>query len=243
MIDSFAENIKKIMGWCPVKDIEFRQPQKNCSPDFQSASSLGKTVNIRQFRSANVIFPTNSSLYTAFLIAGLSVLFRLPSSLGLLNYLIIVSVVYVFYFFIVSRSFQASILVNDSGVHLSSIGMKNITLNHSEISSIISNKLVEHSKKTLLMLKCIAFVIVFAIVTHMVMLGEWRTILSMIPLLPLSLFVYQKQKKDYYNLDTQLYIEYKNKRWYKLSPYYSLITDEVTASEIEDAIEHYRKTA
>ncbi|WP_160174957.1 hypothetical protein [Methanococcoides methylutens] len=225
-----------------MKDIEFRQTQKNCSPDFQSASSLGKTVNVRQVQSANVIFPTNSNLYTAFLMIGFSVLLRLPSRLGLLNYLIILSVTYLLCYFLVARSFQASILVNGSGVHLSSIGLKKITLNHSEIGSIIANKLVQHSKKTLLMLKIIAFLIIFAFVTHMVMLGEWRTIISMVPLLPLSLFAYQKQKKDYYNLDTQLYIEYKNKKWYKLSPYYSLITDEVTASEIQDAIEHYRKT-
>ncbi|WP_135612156.1 DUF1673 family protein [Methanococcoides sp. AM1] len=235
------ESVKRMMGWCP--NAPSTKLRSHPALDFvnKSLEPSGRS-NTKSFRSANVTFPTNSSLYTAFLIIGFSILLHLPSRLDLLNYLIILSVAYILCYFIVARSFQASILVNDSGVHLSSIGLKNITLNHSEIGTIISNKLAQYSKKTLLMLKCIAFVIVFALVTHMVMLGEWRTILSMVPLLPLSLFAYQKQKKDYYNLDTQLYIEYKNKKWYRLSPYYSLITDEATASEIQDAIEHYGKT-
>ncbi|KGK98566.1 hypothetical protein LI82_06755 [Methanococcoides methylutens] len=30
------ETIRKVMGWCPMKDIEFKPTQNNCSPDLKS---------------------------------------------------------------------------------------------------------------------------------------------------------------------------------------------------------------
>ena len=46
-------------------------------------------------------------------------------------------------------------------------------------------------------------------------------------------------------MDVQLSIQSKNKnrytRWYELTSYYSVITDVMTASRIQVAIEHYRE--
>jgi len=58
-------------------------------------------------------------------------------------------------------------------------------------------------------------------------------------LVPGYLLIKQKQDREYHDLDTQLYIEYENKKWYELTPYYSIVTDGITASKIQAAIEHY----
>ncbi|NPE28945.1 DUF1673 family protein [Methanococcoides sp. SA1] len=237
-----AETIRKVMGWCPNATAEILKSSQQI--DFVNTSlEPSRRANAELFRTENIQFPTNSILVIVCLTIGFNLLFRISSRLDFLIYLIGLTVFYIIYYFIVSKSLQASILITDSGVHLSSIALKNIRLDYKGIGSVLLNKLPEYSHKTSTVLKLIGFAAVFALVAYSVMLEEWRLILSMAPLLPLHLIAYQKQKQKqgYCKLNTQVYIEYKNKKWYKLRPYYSLVTDEITASKIQDLIEHYRE--
>ncbi|UGV41324.1 DUF1673 family protein [Methanococcoides orientis] len=43
------ESVKRMMGWCPMKDIEFKPAQKNCSPDFKS-----KNMNLSQMDNQSI---------------------------------------------------------------------------------------------------------------------------------------------------------------------------------------------
>ncbi|WP_157196639.1 hypothetical protein [Methanococcoides burtonii] len=130
---------------------------------------------------------------------------------------------------------------DDASVRLKSFGLKDITLNYKEIKSITSYKLIKHSKKTSIASKGIAFTVPFTLLVHAVMLKEWKVIIAIAPLLPLYFIVNQKQNKDYRDLNAQLYIE-SGKRWYKFTPYYSIVTDEISAADIKTAIEHYRNS-
>ena len=69
--------------------------------------------------------------------------------------------------------------------------------------------------------------------------GEWNVPLLLVSLLPLILLVGRKQKTQFGDLNTQLYIRTKHKKWYELTSYYSLITDEASAAEIKSSIEKY----
>lgn len=69
--------------------------------------------------------------------------------------------------------------------------------------------------------------------------GEWKGLLLLISLLPLILFAERKQKTRFRDLNTQLYIKTRHKKWYEWTPYYSLITDETSAAELKSSIERY----
>ena len=71
--------------------------------------------------------------------------------------------------------------------------------------------------------------------------GEWNILLLLISLLPLMLFAERKQKTRFGDLNTQLYIKVKHKKWYEWTSYYSIITDEASAAEIKSFIECHRE--
>jgi uncharacterized ion transporter superfamily protein YfcC len=129
-------------------------------------------------------------------------------------------------------------------VHLRYFGLRDVILNYRDIKSISINKVANPS----IILIVVAVLILVALLAYSVMAGEWKLILSVAPLLPWYLLVKYKQDKEYHNLNTQLYIQYKDKnrrkRWHEitLTSYYSIITDETTASKIQASIEHYRGT-
>jgi len=143
---------------------------------------------------------------------------------------------YSFFYFIVAKTFQASVSINENGIHLRSFKLRNITLDYKDIKSVNPDKLIKPSDTLIaIMIMILAALVIFSVVS-----GEWKLIITIFPLLPGYLILKHKQDREYHYLDTQLYIQSKNTRWYEISPYYSIITDELTASKIKAAIEHYR---
>ncbi len=163
-----------------------------------------------------------------------------------LDYAILIPIlvgIYSLLYLIAAKTFKAHISINEKGMLLRYFGLRDIILNYRDIKSITVHKIVNPS----IILIAIAVLILFALLAYSVISGEWKLILSVAPLLPWYLFVKHKQDMEYHDLDTQLYIQSENKnrhkRWYELTltSNYSIITDEMTASRIQVAIEHYRR--
>ncbi|HJH31153.1 MAG TPA: hypothetical protein C5S50_02960 [Methanosarcinaceae archaeon] len=235
----FAGKIRQLMGWCPnITPAKYRSIQP---VDFEYASitPIGKTVNIQKVQSNNVIFLVNTSLtYICFAIAV-----SLPVSISCnLEYSILFTMIvalYTSYYLIGVKILQAKILIDENGVYLKSFGLRNITLNYKDIKSIKSSKkdVNKYSKKTSIAVMCLMFAGGFATLAYIAILGEWG---FMITITPMILLYYREEKvKSCYGLNTRMYIESRKKKWYELSPCYSVIIDETTSAEIRDSIEHY----
>lgn len=235
----FLEGIKRLMGWCPnvnSKTYKSNQPIYFANP---SISPIGKTINIQKVQSNNVIFPVNRSLiFICFAIAV-----SLPVSISCnLDYSILFTMIvalYTSYYFIGVKTLQASILIDENGVHLKSFGLRDITLNYKDIKSVKSftKHVNKYSKVAAIAVMGLMFAGGFATITYIVIQEKWGFIISIAPLL--LLFFMEQKVKSCHGLDTRLYVESGKKKWYKLSPYYSIVTDETTAAEIRDSIEHY----
>ena len=229
----FAGKIRQLMGWCPnvnSKTYRSNQPIYFANP----SQTLSGGSNVENVQSKNVMFYANNSLLTICFVIGFSLILNVFRNLDYAILIPIVVVIYFFFYFIEVKTFQASVSIDKSSVHLKSIGLKNITLNYKDIESVTPNKLIKTSST----FNAIILIIPVAFLAYLVVSEEWQFIITIAPLLPLLLLVIHKQDNEYYDLDTQLYIEYKNKKWYELTPYYSIITDEMTASRIQAAIEH-----
>lgn len=229
------ENIRKIMGWCPgvtpakyntIQHVDFVNP-----PQIPSGGS-----NVEKFESNNVMFFANTSVFTFFFVISVSLVLTLGWNLDYAVLIPILVIMYSLLYFLVIKMFQASISIDENGVHLKSFELRDVVLNYKDIKSVTTFKL----NKPSITLIAIALIILVAFLAHSVISGEWKLIISIAPLLPWYLLVKQKQDREKHNMDIQLYIESKNKKWYELSPYYSVITDQMTASGIQAAIEHYR---
>ncbi|HJH31151.1 MAG TPA: hypothetical protein C5S50_02950 [Methanosarcinaceae archaeon] len=132
------------------------------------------------------------------------------------------------------KTFQTNISIDENGVHLKSSGLRDIILNYGDIKSVTPDK---PTKPTIILMVAMLMILV-VLLAYSVITGEWQMILPIVALLPGCLLVKHKQDRKYHDLDTQLYVEYENKKWYELTPYYSILTDEMTASGIQAAIEH-----
>ena len=229
------ENIRKMMGWCPgvtpakyntIQHVDFVNP-----PQIPSGGS-----NVEKFESNNVMFFDNTSVFTFFFVISVNLVLTLGWNLGYAVLIPILVIMYSLLYFLVIKMFQASISIDENGVHLKSFELRDVVLNYKDIKSVTTFKL----NKPSITLIAIALIILVAFLAHSVISGEWKLIVSIAPLLPWYLLVKQKQDREKHNLDTQLYIESRKKKWYELSPYYSVITDQMTASGIQAAIEHYR---
>jgi len=227
------------MGWCPnlnSKTYKSNQPVYFSNP---SISPIGKTIDIQKVQSNNVIFPVNTSLISICFAIAVS----LPVSISCnLDYSILFTMIvalYTLYYFIGVKTLQASILIDENGVYLKSFGLRDITLNYKDIKSIKSFKkeVKKYSKKTSIAVMGLLFAGGFATLTYIVIQEEWGFIITITPLL--LLFFREQKVKSCHGLNTRLYVESGKKKWYKLSPYYSIVTDETTAAEIRAAIEHY----
>ncbi|VVB95692.1 Uncharacterised protein [uncultured archaeon] len=232
---AFIENIRKMMGWCPSVNSWTYKPEQPFYYANHPISPGGKSVQIRPIQSCNVVFPANTAIMTFFFVAGFSILANFSRHMDYSVLFVAVVTLYAFYYFISLKSFQAGIRVDKNGVYYNSFRLRQFTLNYSDIRSIKSFKweLKKYSMKT----KVILLGILFAAFIIFVIMQEWRVILLATPALPLYLLLKRKEERHHHGLDTQLYIESKTKKWYEISPYYSIITDEKTASEISDIIE------
>ncbi len=234
MIINMAETVRKVMGWCPnVTPARYRSMQHI---DFVNPSHTpsGRS-NVENVHSNNVMFSANNSLLGFCFALGFNLILNVFRNLDYSLLIPIIVVIYSFFYFIVLKTFQASVSIDKSSVHLKSIGLKDITLNYKDIRSVTPNK---HTKisSTWIAIILILFAVFFA---YLVVSEEWQHIIIIASLLPWLFSVKHKHDRQYHDLNTQLYVEYKNKKWYELTPYYSIITDEMTASRIKAAIEHY----
>ena len=234
MLMGVVDSVKRMMGWCPnvtqsrcksFQHVEFVNPSQ--TPSGRS--------NVENVQSKNVMFSANNSLFTFCFVMVFNLIMIEFGNLDYAIFIPIIAVIYSFFYFILVKTFQASVSIDKNSVYLKSIGLKDITLNYKDIKSVTPNKLIKPSS-TLIPIILIILVALFA---YLVISEEWRQIITIVPLLPWYLLVKHRQDQEHHDLDTQLYVEYKNKKWYELTPYYSIITDEMTASRMQTAIEHY----
>ena len=230
----FLEGIKRMMGWCPnVTPARYRSMQP-VDFEYTSQTPSGRS-NVENVQSNNVLFPANTFLFIIWCAISFNLGFTLARNL---NYAILIPFLVVMYFllyFIMVKTFQANISIDENGVHFKSSGLRYITLNYRDIKSITTNKPTKPSNVVMAAM----LMILAALLAYSVISGEWQVILPIAALLPGGLLAKHKQDKEYHDLNTQLYVEHKNEKWYELTPYYSIVTDEMTASRMQAAIEHY----
>ncbi len=102
-----------------------------------------------------------------------------------------------------------------------------------------SYRLEKRSKEMSLLLGIGGIAICGFVIYMVVVEGEWKPLLLLISLFPFLLLMERKQKTRLLDLNTQLYIKIRHKKWYEWSPYYSLITDEASAAELKSFIERH----
>jgi len=245
MTGVFAEYIRKVMGWCPnVTQARYKSSQY---VDFvnHSQTPSGRS-NVENVQSKNVIFPANSFLSVLCFVIGFNLILQLSIYLDYAILIPIIVATYSFFYLIVVKTFLARVSIDENGVHLKSFMFKNITLDHNDIRSVTPKKPMKQIKCSIKIkiLLAIPLTFIVALFTYlMVAYGEWQWILAVIPLLPGFLFFKYKYDRRYHDMDAQLSIRSENKnrytQWYELTSYYSVTTDEMTASGIQAAIRHY----
>lgn len=229
------ENIRKMMGWCPSVTTTTYKSIKHAD-FFNPSLKAPDRLNVENIQSGNILFPANTYLF----LLWIAISFNLVSTLVRnQDYAIIIPFLVVMNFIlylIILKTLQANILINENGMHLKSSGLRDITLQYRDIKSIKTGKPIKPSNVVM----AVMLIILAAFLIYFVISGEWQSIIPIAALVPGYLLMKQKQDREYHDLDTQLYIEYKNKKWYELTPYYSIVTDGITASGIQAAIGHYR---
>ncbi|MDD3245431.1 MAG: DUF1673 family protein [Methanosarcina sp.] len=230
------EQIKKLMGWCPACKKMAQQTKQPC--DFANVTPIsGKTGNIPEFRTSNVIFPANSNLVFVLFYIGISLLLRYPKDITL--FLAGVFLLNTCYYVLFLKTFEAAVLADRFGVHLQVFRLKNLKIPYEEIKSVASYKHEKRSKEMSILLG-IGGVAICGFVVYMVVVeGEWKPLLLLGSLFPFLLLMERKQKTRLLDLNTQLYIKIRHKKWYEWTPYYSLITDEASAEELKSFIERH----
>lgn len=230
------DQIKKLMGWCPVCEKMGQQTRQ--SHVFTNLIPIsGKTGQLSEFRTSNVVFRANTTLFFFLFVTGSNLLLRYPMDISL--FLVGLLMFNIFCYLIVLKTFDAAVLVDKFGVHLQAFRLKKFEISYEEIESVTSYRLEKRSKKMSLLLVIGGLAACGVVVYMAVAKGDWNVFLLLISLLPLMLFMERKQKTRFGDLNTHLYIKIKHKKWYELTSYYSLITDEASAAEIKSSIEKH----
>lgn len=231
---TLVENIRKVMGWCPNATPVMRKSMQHVDFTNPSQTPSGR-LNLENVQSKNIMFSANTTLFTICFIICLNLVLFLARKIDYATLIPILVVMYSLFYCIVAKTFQTSVSIDENGVHLKSFEFRDITLDYKGIKSVTPDKLMKPS----VVLIAIMIIVLAALVIHSIVLGDWKLIITIFPLLPGYLILKHKQDREYHDLDTQLYIQSKNTRWYEISPYYSIITDRMTASRMQTAIEHY----
>lgn len=240
MMATMVDKAKRMMGWCPNATATRYKSSQHIDFVNPSQTPSGRS-NVENVQSKNVMFSVNTTLFTLCFVFCLNMVLFLAQKIDYTILIPILVAMYSLFYFIVAKTFQASVSIDENGVHLKFFGFKDITLDYKDIRSVTPNKLIKSSVGLIaIMMLILAALLVFSFVY-----GEWEVIITLSPLLPGYLFLKHKQDRKYHDLDTQLYIQAENKnryvRWYEITSYHSIITDEMTASRIQTAIEHYRE--
>ncbi|AKB76608.1 hypothetical protein MSHOH_0125 [Methanosarcina horonobensis HB-1 = JCM 15518] len=184
-----------------------------------------------------MIFPANTTLVFVPVYISISLLLRYPEDITL--FLTGLFLLNTCYYFLYLKTLKAAVLVDKSGVHLKAFRLKNFEIPYEEIESVASYRLEKRSKKMSLFLIIGGIALCGFFVYIAVTEGEWKPLLLLVSLFPLLLFLERKQKTRFWDLNTQLYIKTRHKKWYEWTPYYSLVTDEASAAEIKSSIERH----
>lgn len=230
------DHIKKLMGWCPACKKTAHQTKQSCH--FANTAMIsGKTENTTEFRTANVIFPANTTLFTFLFVIFFNLLMTHTENISL--FLVGLFLLNIPCYLLILKTFEAAVLIDKSGVHLQAFRLKKFDIPYEEIENITSHRLEKRSKGMFLLLVIGGIAFCGFAVYMAVVKEELKILLLLISLFPLTLFAARKQKTQFSNLNTQLYIKTKHKKWYEWNSYYSLITDEVSAVEIKSSIERH----
>ncbi|AKB52812.1 hypothetical protein MSBRW_3559 [Methanosarcina barkeri str. Wiesmoor] len=205
------EQIKKLMGWCPVYKKTAQQTKQ--FHDFANMVPIsGKTGNFLEFQISNVVFPANTTISLAYFMISFNLLLRLKFPEETFLFLVDLLLFNFSYYLLVLKTFEAAVLVDRSGVRLQAFRLKKFNIPYEEIESIKSYRLEKRSKKMSLLLIIGGIALCGFVVYMAVVKGEWKILLLLISLLPLILFAMEKQKTQFGNLNTQLYIKTKHKK-------------------------------
>lgn len=245
VVELNIETIKRTMGWCPNEN-----PVEHKYVQFVDFAHLpqeppGKP-NVEKFQSKNVMFSANTFLFTFCFVIVLNVILTLARNLEYAILIPFLVGIYSLLYIITVKTFKAHISIDENGVHLRYLELRDILLNYRDIKSITIRKGVKLPIELIVIGILLLAAMLVTLITSSVMSGDWRLTISVVSLLPWLLLVKRKQDKEYHNLNTQLYIQYEDKnrrkRLYELTntSWYSIITDKKTASEIQASIEHYR---
>ena len=231
----WIENILKLMGWCP--SVTPTGYILNRQVDFENHSQIpsGRS-NVEKFESNNILFSADNSVFTFCIVISLNLVLMFGRNLDYAVLIPILMLMYSLLYFLVVKMLQASISIDENGVYLKSFELRDVLLNYNDIKSVTTFKL----NKPSIALIAMALIIVVALLAYSVISGEWKVIVSIAPMLPWYLLIKQRYDREKHTLDTQLFIESKKKKWYQFSPYYSVITDQLTASGIHYSIENHR---
>jgi len=201
---AFAETVWKLMGWCPACKKTTQQTKRFC--DFANTATIpGKTINISEFRTTNVTFPANTTLFIFLFVIFFNLLMTHTENISL--FLVGLFLLNIPCYLLILKTFEAAVLIDKSGVRLQAFRLKKLDIPYEEIESITSYRLEKRSKEMSLLLIIGGIAFCGFVVYMAVVKGEWKILLLLISLLPLILFTMRKQKTQFKNLNTQLYIK------------------------------------
>lgn len=226
--------IRKMADWYPAGTVS-DQAKDHSGP----AAHAGRIIKNQQFLSNNVTFPVNSALVAFFISGGIILLFNISRYLDYLILATAVIVIYSLFYLLVFKAYRSGILIDEKGVHLRSFTFRDITLGWTQIRSArsFSWKTKKHTAIVIWSILLISFIL---IISWGITEGNWKLVVTTVPVLPVAFLLHLREKASgYHDLNTQVYIESRTKRWYDLSPYYSVITDDVTAKKICSSIKYY----
>ena len=95
--------------------------------------------NVENVQSNNVMFSVNTTLFTFSFVFCLNMVLFLSRKIDYAILIPILVAMYFLFYFIVAKTFQASVSINENGVHLKSYEFKDITLNYKNIRSVTPN--------------------------------------------------------------------------------------------------------
>ena len=99
-----------------------------------------------------------------------------------------------------NKTYQANISIDEKGLHLNSLGLKNITLAHKDIKSVAPNKLVKTSNTLI----AVILIIIVALLAYLVVLEEWQFVITTAPLLLGCLLLMPYTGKEFTELETKI---------------------------------------
>jgi len=230
-----TEYIKKLMGWCPAcKKIEPEKEQTFCFANQAAVS--GKTGNPQDTLTSNVTFPANTSLFVLLYTVGFNLILRVEDLSLFLAGLVLLNAIYCR---LALKTFNTAVRTGSKSLYRRGFRLKDFEIPYEEIESVGAYNLEKRSKKSSLVLYILGGIALCVALAYPALEGDWRPVLLIISIFPFTLFLLAKQKSRYQDLDMQLYIKTRNKKWYEWTPYYSIITDEASAIRLKSFIEKH----